>query len=115
MAGSSDDPTMPELQLETGLSNPEAYPFLEPARTPDEIGWLAHYRVIRLLGVGGMGLVFEAFDTRLERPIALKVLKPDQQREYENRERFLREARAAAKLRSEYVITIYDVDEVNDV
>ena len=52
------------------------YAFLEPPRDGDELGWLAHYRVRRLIGSGGMGLIFLAEDTQLLRPVALKVIRP---------------------------------------
>jgi anti-sigma factor RsiW len=51
--------------------------FLAPPREAGEIGWLAQFRVLRVLGRGGMGLVFLAEDTGLRRPVALKVLGPD--------------------------------------
>src|SRR3954468_7458095 len=44
-----------------------SYPFLEPPRQPDELGWLGHYRILKILGQGGMGIVFQAEDTNLER------------------------------------------------
>src|SRR5687768_15394759 len=72
------------------------FPFLDPPLRPDEIGRLGDYRVIRSLGAGGMGLVFEAEDTSLHRRVALKVLRPELATDDDHRERFLREARAAA-------------------
>ena len=53
------------------------FPFLDPPLLPDEIGRLGDYRVLRSLGAGGMGLVFEAEDTSLHRRVALKVLRPE--------------------------------------
>src|SRR5262245_53115786 len=84
----------------------QPYPFLTPPQTEGELGRLSGYRVIRLLGSGGMGLVFEAEELVLHRRVALKVLKPELAAELEHRERFLREARAAAAISSDYVVTI---------
>jgi WD40 repeat protein len=89
--------------------------FLSPAQGPGEIGRLGGYRVLKLLGQGGMGLVFLAEDPRLQRPVALKVMKPDVARNPTARERFLREARAAARLKSDHVVTIHQVGEDNGV
>jgi urea transport system substrate-binding protein len=88
-----------------------SYSFLSPAKGPGEMGWLAHYRVLRLLGHGGMGIVFEAIDTQLDRPVALKVLKPELATDKEAQERFLREARAMAAVKSEQIVTVHHVGQ----
>jgi WD40 repeat protein len=85
--------------------------FLAPAQGPDELGRLGVYRVLRLLGAGGMGMVYQAEDTQLQRVVALKVMKPEVAKNATARERFLREARAAARLRSDHVVTIHQVGE----
>ncbi|HEY7313977.1 MAG TPA: transporter substrate-binding protein [Gemmataceae bacterium] len=92
-----------------------AYAFLDAARERGELGWLAHYRITAVLGEGGMGFVFDAFDTRLHRRVALKVLKPELAANLNFRERFLQEARLAAALPDDYIITIYEVGLANDV
>ncbi len=97
------------------LPNEVRYPFLDPPAEKGDLGQLAHYRVLRLLGVGGMGFVFEAEDTHLTRRVALKVMKPEFAADLNYRERFLREARAAAGLDSDYIVTIYQVGIAGDV
>src|SRR5262245_42287402 len=52
------------------------YPFLSPPRALGELGWLDEHRILGVLGEGGMSIVLDAEDTRLHRPVALKVLKP---------------------------------------
>ena len=84
---------------------------LTPPQGPDEIGRLGGYRVLATLGTGGMGMVYRAEDTRLQRPVALKVMKSDLASDATARERFLREARAAARLGSDHVVTIFQVGE----
>jgi serine/threonine protein kinase/ABC-type branched-subunit amino acid transport system substrate-binding protein len=86
------------------------FQFLNPPRGSGEVGWLATYRVIRLLGKGGMGQVFEAMDTELERPVALKIMS-EQGGDESARQRFLREARATAALRNDHIVTIYRVGQ----
>ena len=90
-------------------------PFLGPPQGPNELGSLGHYSVKKLLGKGGMGMVFEAVDTQLQRPVALKVMNPQVSRDAGFRERFMREARAMAAVRSDNIVTIHQVGEENGV
>jgi WD40 repeat protein/serine/threonine protein kinase len=85
--------------------------FLAPAQGPDELGRLGPYRVLKVLGSGGMGLVFLAEDVSLRRLVALKVMKPELARVDKARQRFLREARAAAALSHDHIVTIHQVGE----
>ena len=87
----------------------EAVLVLSAPQGEDELGRLGNYRVIRLLGSGGMGYVFEAEELTLHRRVALKVLRPDIAADPDNRVRFLREARAVAAINSDHVITIYQI------
>jgi serine/threonine protein kinase/predicted ATPase len=108
------------LNLTTGIdgvSEPRAanLSFLSPPIGPDEIGWLAHYRVLKALGEGGMGVVLLAEDTQLQRPVALKVIRPEIGQSLSNRQRFLREARAMAQVKSDHVVTVHQVGQVEDV
>src|SRR5687767_13170022 len=88
---------------------------LEPPLESGEIGRLGHYRILRVLGAGGMGRVFLAEDTHLKRSVALKVMSPSLLDIPSARERFLREARAAAGIQDEHIVTIYQVGQINDV
>ncbi len=85
--------------------------FLSPPQARGELGRLAHYRVVRQLGAGGMGVVFEAEDTTLSRPVALKVMKGAASDSAAARERFVREAKAAAAVKHDHIVTIYQVGE----
>ena len=76
---------------------------------------LAHYEVLDKIGAGGMGEVYRARDTRLERDVALKILPPGLAEDPERRDRFEREARAVAALRHPGIVTIHAVEEVEGV
>jgi WD40 repeat protein len=84
---------------------------LAPAQGPDEIGRLGPYRVLEVLGSGGMGVVFLAEDPQLQRRVALKVMLPGLAASAAARQRFLREARAAAALEHDHIVPIYQVGE----
>jgi serine/threonine protein kinase len=85
--------------------------FLAPPERPDEIGRLGPYRVLAVLAQGGMGVVFRGHDPALDRPVALKAMLPGMAAVPNARERFLREARAAAALKHPHVVTIFQVGE----
>jgi tetratricopeptide (TPR) repeat protein len=80
----------------------------EAARLGRELG---SYRLVREIGSGGMGVVYEAEDTRLRRRVAIKLLPPEFSRDRASKERFLREARAASTLDDPNICTVHDIGE----
>jgi serine/threonine protein kinase len=83
---------------------------LGPPSHPEMLGRLGRYEVERLIGAGGMGIVFKGFDTELNRPVAIKVLAPHLAGSGAARQRFAREARAAAAVVHEHVVAIHNVE-----
>jgi formylglycine-generating enzyme required for sulfatase activity len=93
----------------------ETYAFLAPPQAPDELGRLGPYRVLKVLGSGGMGVVFRAEDPQLGRHVAVKAMLPILVANDRARQRFLREARAAAAIKHDHIVTIHQVGEDHGV
>lgn len=72
---------------------------------------ISHYRIIKELGRGGMGIVYEAQDIKLERTVALKFLPPKLTRDAEAKARFIREAKSAAAINHPNICTVYEIDD----
>lgn len=95
----------------SGTHHADLYDFLEPAESEDELGRLGQYRVMKLIGAGGMGVVFMAEDPTLKRKVAIKAMHPALAASAGARERFMREAQATAAIEHDHIVTIYQVDK----
>ncbi len=74
---------------------------------------IAHYRIVEPIGAGGMGVVYKAFDNKLQRVVALKILPAEYVAQQDRRRRFFQEARAASALNHPHILTVYEVGEDN--
>ena len=82
-----------------------------PAQATDELGRIGKYRVLEFIASGGMGLVFKAEDPELERLVCIKTLHPSLSINVDAKARFAREAKSAASLRNDRIVTVLDVGE----
>jgi serine/threonine protein kinase len=110
---------LPTLEVGDAPTDPvaedsaESLDFLEPSDQPGVLGRLAHYSILEVVGRGGMGIVLKAFDEQLRRVVAIKVMAPHVAASAVARQRFIREAQAAAAVRHEHVIDIHAVAEAH--
>jgi len=111
----ADDRADEHLEAIEAALLPQPVRAASPATRLDPLGLtgrtLSHFRILGVLGVGGMGLVYRAEDMRLARKVALKVPLPDYRLDGVTKERFLREARSAAVLDHPNVCSIHEVGE----
>jgi serine/threonine protein kinase len=99
----TDGDTLPPQPADRNLD------FLEPTKSPGRIGKIGPFEVIEEVGRGGMGVVLRAVDASLKREVAVKVLDPGLSKQTVARERFCREAQAAAKVAHENIVAVYQV------
>ena len=85
--------------------------YLEPSTKPGSLGRLAHYEVLEVVGRGAFGTVLRAFDEKLQRVVAIKVMALELAAISPARKRFMREAQASAAIRHENVVSVYAVEE----
>jgi DNA helicase II / ATP-dependent DNA helicase PcrA len=78
---------------------------------PLPVQTIAHYRILEPIGAGGMGAVYKAYDNKLQRTVALKLLPSEYVSQQDRRRRFFQEARAASALNHPHILTIYEVGE----
>jgi hypothetical protein len=103
-------PGVPDRDRPTGsAANDALMLFLAPSSEPGSLGRLDHYEILEVIGRGGTGVVLRARDTKLLRVVALKVLAAPLAVSGTARQRFAREARAAAAVRDEHVVAIHAV------
>jgi serine/threonine protein kinase len=76
---------------------------------------ISYYSILEKLGEGGMGVVYKARDTRLDRYVAIKILPAEKVADPERKQRFVQEAKAASSLNHPNIITIYDICQVEGV
>jgi serine/threonine protein kinase len=108
------DATLATRGPDTGR-DPNLTAFLAPPQSDGELGRLGKYRVLKVLGQGGMGVVFQAEDPRLRRVVAIKAVLPGLAGSASVGQRFLREAQAMAAVKHDHIATIYQVDEERGV
>lgn len=85
--------------------------FLQPPDKPDRLGKLGPFDIVRVVGRGGMGVVLHAYDPSLARDVAIKVIDPQLANNEVARQRFCREARAAAAVTHENLVAVHQVNE----
>jgi hypothetical protein len=93
-----------------GDNSESALDFLVPSEKPDSLGRLGHYEVQQVIGRGGMGVVLRAFDEKLHRVVAIKVMAAQLATNATSRKRFIREAQAQAAVSHDHIVAIHAVE-----
>jgi formylglycine-generating enzyme required for sulfatase activity/Leucine-rich repeat (LRR) protein len=101
---------IPHAEFDTSLTD-----FLAPPQADDELGRLGKYRILKILGHGGMGVVYQAEDPKLKRSVAIKAMLPTLAASASAGKRFLREAEAMAAVEHDHIVRIYDINEERGV
>ena len=112
--GSSEPADIQDEVLQLLKSHDDSHGFLEPPALLTAGTQVGAYRIERILGRGGMGVVYLAHDTRLDRRVALKALPPHLFRDDRMRTRLRKEARHAAALSHPSIATVYALEEIGD-
>ncbi|OAI57718.1 hypothetical protein AYO47_01620 [Planctomyces sp. SCGC AG-212-M04] len=105
-------PTEQDLEP-SGSGNQEELSFLKPPGREASLGRLGHYEILDVIGRGGMGIVLRGFDEKLQRIVAIKVMASVLASDPTAKKRFIREARAAAAISHDHVVTIHAVEEMD--
>jgi uncharacterized protein (TIGR03067 family) len=100
---------------DAGRGDDVALDFLAPSQKPGSQGLLDHYEVLEVVGRGGMGVVLRAFDEKLHRVVALKVMAREIAGSAPARKRFSREAKAAAAVVHDHIVPIHAIEETGPV
>ncbi len=107
-----DDATVPSFSSAEDMeATQEFFDLLSPQQAPGELGRLGPYRILKMIGAGGMGVVFEAEDPHLERRVAVKAMRRSLATNASARARFLREARTVAALEHDHIVTVLQAGE----
>jgi serine/threonine protein kinase len=110
MADSDAQRTRPDNPNQSSGAGDDSTDFLEPPQRPNSLGRLGHYEILQLIGRGGFGIVFRAFDDVLQREVAIKVMSPRLASNASARKRFVREARGYAAVRHENVVQVHAIE-----
>jgi eukaryotic-like serine/threonine-protein kinase len=119
LAAAEDEVHLTTLTLNNGSadthpSGEQKLDFLKPSSEPGRIGHLGTFDIVREVGRGGMGVVLHAYDPCLQRDVAVKVIDPQLANNEVARQRFCREARAAAAVTHDNLVAVHQVDEDED-
>src|SRR5207245_8028326 len=114
-AGGTPSAGVTEAEAHRDDDSEPALDFLAPSDKADSLGRLGHYEIQEVIGKGGMGIVLRAFDEKLHRVVAIKVMAAQLATNATARKRFKREAQAAAAVSHDHIVTIHAVEDANEL